>query len=255
MGHEVLTTVLENIKSSNPFVFTIICDGTRYITGDEQESICVRWCDGLDPAESFVGFYKTFSTTGKAISSIIYDSLLRLGLPATCLRGQAYDGAGNMKGCNKGAQTIIIDNQHLVENVHCVAHCCNLVMQNENALDWANKLGIIFGRTEVKQIFTHISEETKGAPVENISKIKPLCPTRWLYRKKKYDITLKTLHQLFEDNYGGASGILHCFSNGSTYLGFVMAKDVIDLEKLNKSFQGRRKPLSGLIKSVETVLA
>ncbi|KAJ8893402.1 hypothetical protein PR048_005993 [Dryococelus australis] len=42
MGHEVSTTVLENIKSSNPLVFTIICDGTRDITGDEQESICVR---------------------------------------------------------------------------------------------------------------------------------------------------------------------------------------------------------------------
>ncbi|KAJ8886236.1 hypothetical protein PR048_012445 [Dryococelus australis] len=130
-----------------------------------------------------------------------------------------------MEGCNKGAQTIIIDNQPLAEYVHCVAHCCNFVMKKccdassvvKNAMDWANQLGIIFERTKFKPIFAHISEETAGAPVENISNIKPLCP-RWLYRKvqiqeivKKYDIILKTLHDLSEDNYGGASGLLHCF--------------------------------------------
>ncbi|KAJ8889992.1 hypothetical protein PR048_009497 [Dryococelus australis] len=140
------------------------------------------------------GFYKTSCTTGKAISKIIYDSLLRLGQPVTLLTGQTYDGAGNMKG----ALTKIIDNQPLAE---------------------------------------------------------------WLYRKvqieeivKKYDIILMTLHELSEDICGGASDLLRCFSNGSTYLGFVMANNVIDLlEKLNKSSQGRRNTLSGLVKSVETI--
>ncbi|KAJ8892866.1 hypothetical protein PR048_005447 [Dryococelus australis] len=157
-----------------------------------------------------------------------------------CLRGQVYEGAGNMKDCNKGAQTIIIDNQPLAEHVHCVAHCCNLVIKKCCDASSASK-----------PIFTHISEETAGAPVENISNIKPLYPTRWLYRKvqieeieKEYDIILKTHHELSEDDYGGASGLLHCFSNGSTYLGFVIAKDVIDLDEFNKSFEGRRKILS-----------
>lgn len=270
LGNEVLASVLENIKSSTPLVFSVICDGTRDITGDEQESICLRWCDGLEPTESFLGFYKTQSTTGKAIASIISDSLLRLGLPLSCLRGQAYDGAGNMKGSKKGAQSIIIDNQPLAEYVHCVAHCCNLIMKKccdassvvKNAMDWANQLGIMFGRAKVKPVFIHLCEEAARAPVGNISKIKPLCPTRWIYRKaqveeivKKYNIILDTLRELSEDNYDGSSGLLHCFSNGLTYLGFVLAKDVIDLlELLNKSFQGRKKTLSGTVRSVQTVL-
>ncbi|KAJ8893403.1 hypothetical protein PR048_005994 [Dryococelus australis] len=110
-----------------------------------------------------------------------------------------------MKGFNKGAQTIIINNQPLAEYVHCVAHCYNLVMKKccdatsvvKNAMDWANQLGIIFGHTIVKPIFTHISEETAGSPVENISKMKSLCPTRWLYRKVQ--IEKITLHELSED--------------------------------------------------------
>ena len=76
-------------------------------------------------------------------------------------------------------------------------------------MQWVNELGNMFSQSpKAKAKFHHIQEQTAGGPLTNISKIRPLCPTRWLYRKSqieevinKYEIMLQTLEELVEDKY------------------------------------------------------
>ncbi len=83
-------------------------DGTRDISGVEQEALCLRYVDtDLLVHEDFIGLYETTSTTGENLARIILDVLLRLNLPISGLRGQAYDGASNMAGKYSGAQAVI----------------------------------------------------------------------------------------------------------------------------------------------------
>lgn len=271
LGNEIVANITEKIKLTNPLIYSVICDGTQDISGDEQESVCVRWCDdNLEPQESFMGFYKTGVTCGSDIASLICDALLRLQLPLANLRGQTYDGAGNMSGINKGVQTIIIEKQPLADYVHCGAHCCNLVMKAscessrtvKNAMEWAHQLGILFSNTKAKAVFIHIHEDAVQGPIGNTAKIKPLCPTRWLCRRSqikeilnRYELVIKTLSELTEQGYGGASGLLSVFEDGATYVGLVMGRDVIELlEILNKCFQGEKRTIAGLYKSVEHII-
>ena len=62
----------------------------------------------MEVHEDFVGLYNVEEITGKAISSMIQDVLLRLQLPVDQLRGQTYDGACNMSGKFHGCQAEIL---------------------------------------------------------------------------------------------------------------------------------------------------
>ncbi|KAJ8882674.1 hypothetical protein PR048_014486 [Dryococelus australis] len=84
----------------------------------------------------------------------------------------------------------------------------------------------MFGRRNFEPIFQYICEEAARVPVGNIKETKPLCSTRWIYRKsqieeiiKKHSLILDNLGELSEDNYDGASGLLQSFPNGLTDLG------------------------------------
>ncbi|KAJ8880705.1 hypothetical protein PR048_017175 [Dryococelus australis] len=129
--HELVKILWEKIKSNDPLIISIICNGTHDVSGLEQESVCVCWVDGnFEPQESFLGFFQASSTTGVAISCLIQDILLRLHLPLASFCGQTYDGAGNMSGSQKGTQARISEKQLLAPFVHCGAHCVNLAMMD-----------------------------------------------------------------------------------------------------------------------------
>ncbi|XP_054267247.1 zinc finger MYM-type protein 1-like [Macrosteles quadrilineatus] len=271
LGNEIIYSIVQSIKLSNPLMYSVICDGTRDIAGNEQVSVCVRWADAdLEPHESFLGFYESANTCGKDIAALIFDVLLRLELPLSNLRGQTYDGAGNMSGIHKGTQSVVIEKQPLADYIHCGAHCVNLEMKAscetsrtvKNAMDWAHQLGVLFSNTKAKDEYKHIVEDAAQGLVSNIAKIKPLCPTRWIYRKgqineilQKYPLILKTLNELTERKYEGASGLLSVFEDGTTYLGLIMGRKVVELlELLNKSFQGEKKTVVGLYESVKLIV-
>ena len=77
-------------------------DGTQDTRKVEQEALCVRYVDDdLQPKEAFVGLFSTTSSTGQAMGDMINDAMLRLNLPSSQLRGQAYDGAANMSGVHR----------------------------------------------------------------------------------------------------------------------------------------------------------
>ena len=123
----ILRKLASDINESG--MFAIMVDGTKDITGKEQESICIRHFDAmLNVHEEFMGLYETASTTGEAIANIVCDVLIRFSLPINNLRAQTYDGAANMLKHFKGCQAIVKQRQPLALNFHCGSHVANLVM-------------------------------------------------------------------------------------------------------------------------------
>ena len=244
-------------------------DGTRDVSGVEQEALCLRYVDtDLLVHEDFIGLYEATSTTGENLARIISDVLLRLNLPISGLRGQAYDGAANMAGKYSGAQAVIQRVQPLAPNIHCGAHCVNLVTQQacsascvvRNALDWIHDLGTFFGRSgKLKDKFKAIVAAEGEGPALSI---RPLCPTRWIVRSpairavlSQYGMVLSALEEMAANHSESASraeGLHVRLQQGNVLLGLLLALDVIsELEVLNKSLQ--KKTMEGMLSAVSLV--
>ena len=75
-----------------------------------------------------MAFHKCVMTgvTGRAIADNILLKLSQRQLELENLRGQAYDGAGEMAGKSKGAASYIITKQPKGLYTHCASHRLNL---------------------------------------------------------------------------------------------------------------------------------
>ena len=149
----ILRKLASDINESG--VFAIMVDGTKDITGKEQESICIRHVDAmLNVHEEFMGLYEAASTT-EAIANIVSDVLIRFSLPINNLKAQTYDGAANTLGHFKGCQAIVKQRQPLALNFHCGSHVANLVMQDavakcsriREAINWVHDLGKLYNNS------------------------------------------------------------------------------------------------------------
>ncbi|KAJ8889106.1 hypothetical protein PR048_008600, partial [Dryococelus australis] len=71
-GHEIVKILYEKIRSNDPLMFSIVCDGTQDISGLEQESICMCWVDeNFEPQENFLGFYWALTLSGIVIFCLL----------------------------------------------------------------------------------------------------------------------------------------------------------------------------------------
>ncbi len=183
------------------------------------------------------------------------DVLVRLNLPISGLRGQAYDGAANMAGRYSGAQAIIKKEQPLAPYIHCGAHCVNLITQHactasrvvHSALQWVHELGILFGQSgKFKSLFKEVAKSVQGS----FQTIRPLCPTRWTVRSSaihavlnQYESVMLALNEMAagsSDTANRANGLHDRFQQGNVVLGLLLALEAIEeLENLNTSLQSR----------------
>ena len=77
--------------------------------------------------EEFVDFLPCLDgTSGQAITSLILDRIRLYGLDPGLIRGQGYDGVGNMSGKSRGCSTCISQSFPKVVYVHCYSHVLNL---------------------------------------------------------------------------------------------------------------------------------
>ena len=132
-----------------------MCDGTQYITLENQESIVIIYIDeNLKVQETFIGFYSSTSSTSESIANILKDTNIRLGLSIFNLRGQCYDGASNVSAVYKGTQALIQKEQPLAYYTHCSSHRLNLdckyVAQSKallGSLSIVNYIGVLFSKS------------------------------------------------------------------------------------------------------------
>ncbi len=271
MSSSIIRTIADEIRSLPVLQYSIIMDGTRDISGVEQEALCLRYVDtDLLVHEDFIGLYEITSTTGENLARIILDVLLRLNLPISGLRGQAYDGASNMAGKYSGAQAVIQRAQPLAPDIHCGAHCVHLITQQacsassvvRNALDWIHDLGTFFGQSgKLKDKFKAIVAAEGEGPALSI---RPLCPTRWTVRSpairavlSQYGMVLNALDEMAASNSESASraeGLRVRLQQGNVVLGLLLALDVIsELEVLHASLQKNTQTVEGMLSAVSLV--
>ena len=85
-----------------PFI-TLMMDETTDISNKEQSVIVLQWvsCDFL-ANEEFLGLYNVPTIDATTLTMAAKDTLCRMNLHLTKLRGQCYDGASAMSGAKSG---------------------------------------------------------------------------------------------------------------------------------------------------------
>jgi len=79
MSNSIVRGIADTIRDLPIVQYAIIIDGTQDISGQEQESICLRYSDNdLNPHEEFFGLYGVSDTTGKSLAEVAKVVLLRL---------------------------------------------------------------------------------------------------------------------------------------------------------------------------------
>lgn len=236
MGHDVLRRVLDRVKSAYPPWYGIIADEASDVVYNEQLNLSVRYVDdNYDVHEDSVGLFQLPSTDAATIAGVIKDILIRLSLPLSLCRGQAYDGAAAMQGKRSGVSTRIKNEAPAAVSVHCFAHSLNLCLQDvgrritviRDAMDVVREIvKLINFSPKRKTLFSSKSAESNQAG----GTLKPLCPTRWTVRAAamksvidKYTVlmdTMQEVNQTTRDEHGlKAGGVLSALENFSTLFG------------------------------------
>ena len=129
MARAVICQMCACIRKAEAFAIMVAV--TTDIAVQEQASIVLLYVDeDLLPHEVFLGFFtQTNGTTGEALSAMLLDCCLRLGLSLENLRRQTYDGASNMSDKYTGTQVLIAKQQPLAVFAHCLMLAGNLVAQ------------------------------------------------------------------------------------------------------------------------------
>ena len=108
--------------------FSVLADDAVDSANIEQMPIVLRFVDNDDNIrEAFLDFAACLEgTTGAALQEVILDHLERWNLDHTKLRGQGYDGAGNMAGRLNGVAALIKAQYPKALYFHCASHALNL---------------------------------------------------------------------------------------------------------------------------------
>ena len=88
--------------------FSIICGKTTNISTMEQLSTCVRYVDSAWAIkEVSLGLHTVPNYDSETSTTIVKSCLLSFNLPMNNYRGQAYDGAADMRGNISGVEARI----------------------------------------------------------------------------------------------------------------------------------------------------
>ena len=183
--------------------FSVIADEVTDISNKEQLSLVVRYID-LDTLlvrEDLLGFVECDTgISGRDLAGKITTTLQAYGLDLSNLRGQAYDGAGNMAGSVNGTAALITADYPLALYLHCASHCLNLaVVSSLQVTSVGNMMGVV-GR--VFQFFAAHPKRQRALekaiadtqPASTVHKLKDLCRTRWVQRIDAMEVFC-SLHQ------------------------------------------------------------
>ena len=183
--------------------FTVIADEVTDVSNKEQLSLVLRYVDPdtLFIREDLVGFSECDTgITGRQLSDKIIASLEAYGLDLSNLRGQSYDGAGNMAGSVNGTAALITQRYPLALYLHCASHCLNLaVVRSLEITSVRNMMGVV-GR--IYQFFAAHPKRQRALkkaisdtqPASTVHKLKDMCRTRWVQRIDAIHI-FQSLHQ------------------------------------------------------------
>jgi hypothetical protein len=175
--------IVDNVNKSAAFSFML--DGTQDISVHEQLSFCVRYVDeNFDVKERFLGFWDCAKTDAATLLAMVENVFSEVGLSFDILRGQCYDGASNMAGCNTGLGVRIMEKQSMAPFVHCwnhqanlvLVHACSPVKDIRNTLNRVQAAYNFFSSHKRQDVFREV-QVRNGA--ERVRSLKSHCDTRW----------------------------------------------------------------------------
>ena len=127
---------------------------------------------------------------------IIKDVLIRLNLNIHFCRGQCYDGAAVMRGCQNGVEVQILQEEPRALYAQCYGHSLNLACQDtirnikilRDALDISFELSKLLKysakrNAQYKQIQAELSPEETG--------FRTMCETRWAVQSSSLQSILR----------------------------------------------------------------
>ena len=254
MGKHVLSGILSEIREAS--VYSLLADKASDVSMKEQLCICIRWVDdSFSIHEAPIELINVPRTDSNMLTMLIKDSLIRMSLPITECRGQAYDGAANMLGHVRGVAAQIQTEEPSAIYVHCFAHCINLVLQTvarqvvavRDALDLVMGLAQLIRFSPKRAYFQSIQlQVAPGSPT-----LKPLCPTRWTVRTASITAVLSNyealctalaeIHQGGRDEYAAkAGGFLSQMEKFCVFFGLKLSHLIFSAgEQLSLSVQGK----------------
>lgn len=101
-GDHIREKMLSEVQRAK--YYSILADEVADISNTEQLSLVLRYVDDNNIIrEEFIDFLPCLDgTSGQGLASMILDRIGQYGLDPALLRGQGYDGAGNMSGKFQG---------------------------------------------------------------------------------------------------------------------------------------------------------
>ena len=130
LADQIRHTILDKVKRA--IWYTIISDEVTDVSNKEQLSLVLRYVDPntVHVREDLVSFFECDEgVTGRCLANKIIRSLQTYGLDLGKLRGQSYDGAGNMAGSNRGTAALISAQYPLALYLHCASHALNVAVE------------------------------------------------------------------------------------------------------------------------------
>ena len=186
-----------------------MADECSDVANKEQLAIVIRYVNEDDEiCEDFVEFVECENgITGLALAEKIKSALQdKYGLDMINLRGQCYDGAGNMSGVRNGLAARVTQDFPKAVYTLCSSHKLNLcvvkscdITEVRNMIDKATEVAIFFNyspqrqRAFEEQIEIYCKEneqdtvEDKDEKRKRKKKLKMLCETRWVERHDAYN--------------------------------------------------------------------
>ena len=228
--------------------------------------------------EDLVGFFECDTgISGRDLARKITSILEELGLDLEHLRGQAYDGAGNMAGSVKGTAALICSHYPLAMYLHCSSHCLNLAVVKFLEVTSVRNMMAVVGR--VYQFFS-AHPKRQGAfekavsehqPSSSSRKLKDMCRTRWLQRIDAADIFMRLYLSVVEclenicndgarlwsqDSLTDARGLLLAITTTDFVSALVITNACLKyLKALTASLQAEAKDIVTAVSEIDTVTA
>ena len=216
-GKYVRNFIITEIKNAR--FFSLIADEASDSSQTEQLALVLRFIDSKSEIrEEFVQFLACESTSAEFLTNKLTDAVQNLSLDMNNVRGQAYDGAGNMAGAKSGVSTRIKGEYPKALYFHCSSHRLNLsvaasitIRGVRNMMDSVKKCSDIFHFSPKKTelLRSIIADEM---PEDMRSTLLDPCRTRWLQRidglervEELISPILRTL-DMISSNHNGSYG-------------------------------------------------
>jgi len=190
MAMHVLREVASCLQQS-PFI-TIMMDETTDVSNNEQSVIIFRWVsEDFEVNEEFLGVYQVPSIDAKTLTAAAKDTLCRMNLPLSKVRGECYDSASAMSGPKSGVAKRIQNEEPRAVYTHCYGHSINLatcdaVKQSrpiKSALEMTHEITKLIKYSPRREgILKELKSANDVATGSHSPGVRVLCPTRWTVR-------------------------------------------------------------------------